>query len=208
MNVVQIVLPHVEHRHYAKHIFSNWHKSFKGDENKLLFGKEAKAYNMVDYNEDLDEMENLNYVATVGFRGANPKVLCRAFLKTNTKADVIVNNLAKTFNEYIINARTKPLRYMLEDIRTILMQRLVMKRQAMEKTISVLSPRIQAKLDKEKKVVANYFPMPSSNLIFQVNHKMNCLTIDMDGRTCTCRKWDMCGIPCCQAVSCFFFSLV
>ena len=68
---------------------------------------------------------------------------------------------------------------MLEDIRTALMQRLVMKRQEMEKTTSVLCPRIQAKLEKEKEEAANYFLMPSNNLIFQVNHKMNCLTVDM-----------------------------
>ena len=143
---------------------------------------------MADYNEALDEMENLNHVAAVGFRGANPKVFCRAFLKTDIKVDVIVNNLTETFNGYIINARTKHLIYMLEDIRTTLMQRLVMKRQGMEKTTSVLCPRIQAKLEKEKEEAVNCFPMPSSNLIFQVNHKMDCLTVDMSGRTCTCRK--------------------
>ena len=75
----------------------------------------------------------------------------------------------------------------------------------MEKTTSVLCPRIQAKLDKEKKEAANCFLMPSSNLIFQMNHKMDCLTIDMGGRTCTCRKWNMCGIPCFHKVSCIFF---
>ena len=74
-------------------------------------------------------MENLNHATAVGFRGANPKVLCRAFLKTSTKVDVIVNNLAETFNGYIINGRTKHLIHMLEDIITALMKRLVMKRQ-------------------------------------------------------------------------------
>ena len=121
---------------------------------------------MTDYNEALDEMENLNNVEAVGFRGANPKVLCRAFLKTNIKVVVIVNNLVETFNGYIINARTKHLIYMLEDIRTSLMQRLVMKRQGMEKTTSVLCPRIKAKLEKEKEEAANCFPMPSNTLIF------------------------------------------
>ena len=179
MNAVQTVLFHAEHRHYAKHIFANWHKSFKGDENKLQFWKAAKAYNMEDYNEALDEMENFNHAVAVGFRGANPKVFCRAFLKTGTKADAIVNNLAKTLNGYIINARTKHLIYMLKDIRTVLMQRLVMKRQEIEKTTFVLCPRIQEKLEKEKEEATNCFPMPSSNLIFQVNHKMDCLTIDM-----------------------------
>ena len=79
------------------------------------------------------------------------------FLKTDTKDDVIVDNLAKTFNWYIINARTEHLIYMVEDIRTTLMQRLVMKRQEMEKTTSVLYPRIQAKLAKEKGEAANCF---------------------------------------------------
>ena len=147
MNVVQTVLPRAKHRHCAKHIFANWHKLFKRDENKLLFWKAAKAYNTTNYDEALDEMENLNYVVGVGFRGANPKVLCTAFLKTDTNVDVIVNNLDETFNGYIINARTKHLIYMLEDIITILMQRLVMKRQEMEKTTPVLCPRIQTKLD-------------------------------------------------------------
>ena len=151
VNVAQIVLPHAEHRHCARHIFAKCHKSFKGDEKKLLFWKAAKAYNMADYNKALDEMENLNHVAIAGFKGANPKVFCRAFLKTDTKADVIVNNLAETFNGYIINARTKHLIYILEDIRTTLIQRLMMKRQEMEKTTFVLCLRIQAKLDKEKK---------------------------------------------------------
>ena len=36
INFVANVLPHAEHRHYGKHIFVNWHKSFKGDEMKIL----------------------------------------------------------------------------------------------------------------------------------------------------------------------------
>ena len=128
-----------------------------------------------------------------------------AFLKTDTKDDVIVDNLAETFNGYIINARTEHLIYMVEDIRTALMQRLVMKRQEMEKTTSVLCLRIQAKLDKEKEEAAKCFLMPSNNLIFKENHNMDCLTVDMGSRTCTCRKWDMSGIPCCHAFSCIFF---
>ena len=208
MNDVQTILPHVEHSHCVRHIFANWHKSFKGNENKLLFWKAIKAYNTENYNEALDEIENLNHATNVGFRGTNPKVFYGAFFKTNTKTDVIVNNPAKTFNGYIINAMTKHLIYMLEDMITTLMQRLVMKRQEMEKTTYMLCSRIQEKLDKEKEVVANYFPLPSSNLIFQVNENMDCLIVDMGGKTCTYRKWDMCGIHCCHVVSSIFFSLV
>ena len=143
---------------------------------------------MEDYNEALDEMENVNLATAVGFRGVNPKVFCRAFMKTDTMYDVIVNIIIETFNSYIINARTKHLIYMLEDIITVLMQRLVLKRQEMEKTNVVLCPRIQVKLEKEKEEAANYFLIPSSDMIFQLNHKMDFLTVDLAAITCTCKK--------------------
>ena len=63
-------------------------------------------------------------------------------MKTNTKVDVIMNNLAETFNGYIINVRTKHLIYMLEDIKIALVQRLVLKRREIKKSYVVVCPRI------------------------------------------------------------------
>ena len=30
--------------------------------------------------------------------------------------------------------------------------------------------------------------------------------MDLEKRTCTCRKWDITSIPCCHAISCIFFN--
>ena len=206
MNVVQTILPHAEHRHCVDTFLPNGTSHSKGMKTNYCFGRQPR-HNMADYNEALHEMENLKHDATARFRRANPKVFCRAFLKIETKADVIVNNLVETFKGYIINARTKHLIYMLEDIRTTLMQRLVMKRQEMEMTTYVLCPRIQTKLDKEKEEAANRFPMPSNNLIFQVNHKMDYLIVDTGGKTCTCWKWDMSDYLVAMQFLVFFFIL-
>ena len=64
---------------------------------------------MAGYNEALGEMENLNHAAATGFKWTNLKVLCRPFFMTDTKVDVIVNNLVETFSGYIIKERTKHL---------------------------------------------------------------------------------------------------
>ena len=101
----------------------------------------------------------MNPTIVVGFKGSNPKVFCRAVMKTHTKADVIMNNLAETFNGYIINSRTKHLIYILENIITTLMYRLVLKRQEMDKSSDVVCLRIQAKLEIEKEEAANCFPL-------------------------------------------------
>ncbi|XP_048489808.2 uncharacterized protein LOC125491764 [Beta vulgaris subsp. vulgaris] len=205
LSSVKAVFPNCEHRHCARHIFAHWHKVHKGDDMKLMFWKAAKAYSLADYNEALAEMEAENPNAVTDFKAHNSKVFCRAFLDTTTKVDVITSNLSETFNGYIINARTKHLIYLLEDIRVGLMQRLVVKRQAMEGSSAQLCPRITSRLEKEKEWAANCTPIPSTNTVFQVNHGMDSLTVDLQARSCTCKKWDLTGIPCCHAVSCIFF---
>ncbi|KAJ8447201.1 hypothetical protein Cgig2_030432 [Carnegiea gigantea] len=94
-----------------------------------------------------------------------------AAVEEDSKCDVIVNNMAKTFNAYVVYIRTKHLIDMLEDIRMTLMERIVVSRDIMQASEDDTYPRIGSKLDKEKEEVRNSFPIPSSNKVFQiVNH--------------------------------------
>ncbi|KAL2939421.1 Antiviral helicase SKI2 [Bienertia sinuspersici] len=157
LNACAKVLPRAEHRHCARHIFAHWHKKNKGDEMKILFWKTVWAYNEADFQDSLAEMEKASPSAVDDFKAHNPNVFCRAFLDTTTKCDVVTSNMAETFNGYIIQARTKHLIYMLEDIRCALMQRLVVKRLEMEKSNVKVCPRIQAKLEKHKEEAAECY---------------------------------------------------
>ncbi|KAL2892335.1 Protein FAR1-RELATED SEQUENCE 3 [Bienertia sinuspersici] len=153
------VLPSAEHRHCARHIFAHWHKRYKGDEYKLLFWNIVKAYNNTDFNDAIEELEKVNLAAAEDFRSYNPQLFCRAFFRSSTRCDVVTNNMAETFNGYIIQARTKHLIYMLEDIRASLMQRLAVKKQNMEDSTSVICPRDQLKLEKNKDEAAKRWNM-------------------------------------------------
>ncbi|KAL2928879.1 MutS protein-like protein 5 [Bienertia sinuspersici] len=205
LHAVAVVLPKAEHRHCARHIFSLWHRTYKGDEMKIHFWKIAKAYNQADFNDAWDELNEINPEAALAFKRYNPKHFCRAFLDTCTKTDAITNNMAETFNAYIISARTKHIIYMFEDIRVALMQRLVKRRKEMEKCSSVLCPRIQARLEKEKEKASNCDVLPSSDSVFNVRYYLDQLNVDLVARTCSCRKWNMVGVPCCHAIACIFF---
>ncbi|CAH9091127.1 unnamed protein product, partial [Cuscuta epithymum] len=171
----------------------------------MIFWKAAKAYNEPDFVEALDEMGKVSPAAVTAFKAYNPRCFCRAYIRTTTKCDVIVSNMAETFNGYIINARAKHIIFMLEDIRGALMQRMVVKRQTMEKNGCFLCPRIQARLEKSKDEAANCTPLPSSQVLFQVCHRLDTLTVNLETKSCTCRKWDLSGVPCCHAVACMFF---
>ncbi|CAH9116889.1 unnamed protein product [Cuscuta epithymum] len=150
-------------------------------------------------------MEVLSPLTTQSFKAYDPTKLCRCFIQTHTKCEVIVSNMAETFNGHILNVRTKHLIFMMEDIRTALMQRIVQKRQQMEVSHHIICPKIQAKLEKEKEEAANCAAMPSSLMVFQVNHRLDSMTVDLISTTCTRRKWELTRVPCCHSVACMFF---
>ncbi|XP_022007672.1 uncharacterized protein LOC110906924 [Helianthus annuus] len=163
LNAVAMVWPKAEHRNCERHIYANWHKTYKDEELKELFWKSTRAYCEADYLQAIEEMRGINPDAVEALLKQNPNWFNRCYLNTHTKCDVIVNNMAETFNGFIINARSQHIIHMLEDI------------------------RIQAAYRCEV--------YPSSYHVFQVRD-FDDVSVDLDNRTYTCRKWDLRGYPC------------
>lgn len=205
LHAVKSVLPEAEHRHCARHIFAHWHKTYKGDDFKIAFWKIAKAYNKTDYEDALQELRNMDDDAANDFLSYKPEVFCRSFMDPTIRSDAITNNMSETFNGYIVNARLKHLIYMKEDIRASLMKRIVEKRKEMEKVKGVICPRIQSILEYEKTKAPDCEVIPSSDTVFNVSYNLDQLVVDIEAKTCTCRRWDMMGTPCRHAIACIFF---
>ncbi|XP_074283641.1 uncharacterized protein LOC141608178 [Silene latifolia] len=53
ISMVAEEFPNAEHRRCARHIFANWHKSYKGDEMKMMFWNCAQAYSQADFDDAL-----------------------------------------------------------------------------------------------------------------------------------------------------------
>ncbi|XP_076932750.1 uncharacterized protein LOC143598412 [Bidens hawaiensis] len=153
VNAVHLVWKNAEHRNCARHIFANWHKQYKGEEFKEVYWRACRAYTEADYNVAIKDMLELSPDAMEAYVKQNPKCFSRCFLDTHTKCDEIVNNMAETFNGAIVQARSKHIIDMLEDIRVSVMSRLTI--------------RVQNKLDKNWAHKCKVFP--SSPTVFQVS---------------------------------------
>ncbi|KAK1432692.1 hypothetical protein QVD17_09590 [Tagetes erecta] len=195
LNGVALNWENAEHRNCARHIYANWHKKFKGDDLKGLFWRAARAYCEKDYKKTLDEMKEVSMDAADAFLKQNPRCFCRCFLDPNSKCDVIVNNMAETFNGYILQSRSKHIIFMLEDIRLSIMTRLNTKEDEMADEKVIVCPRIQVKLNREKDNAFRCDVYPSSKTLFQVK-SYDDVVVNLRERTCSCRKWDLSGIPC------------
>ncbi|GKE90855.1 mutator type transposase [Tanacetum coccineum] len=100
--------------------------------------------------------------------------------KGRANYDLLINNICEVFNRQLLEARVSPVITALEYVREYLMKMIVRKRH-------------------HSVVVWN------NGDLFQVNEgRQNQVVVNLANRSCTCRKWEVSGIPCKHAVACIF----
>ena len=96
----------------------------------------------------------------------------------------------------ILEIWDKPIIAILEWIRVRLITRMYSKRTRIEKFTSDICPNIVQKL-KQLKVDSKLFStIPSSCYIYEVDNKYERHVVNLTIKCCTCRVWDLTGIPC------------
>ena len=94
----------------------------------------------------------------------------------------------------------------LECIKLYLMTRFQANRQMIMKVESELCPKIRKRLYKEKLACSKWQACWAGRTKFEVKNRLESFTVDLEEKSCNCRKWDIIGIPCCHAISCIFFN--
>ena len=95
----------------------------------------------------------------------------------------------------IMKARDKPILSMLEWIRVRLMSRLYIKKTGIEKYGGKLCPSIQKKLEQLKLECKDFCAMPFGRFVYKVDNERERHVMDLVNKTCSCRVWDLIGIP-------------
>ncbi|KAK1379143.1 hypothetical protein POM88_025887 [Heracleum sosnowskyi] len=121
-----------------------------------------------------------------------------------THCDVVDSNLSECFNSWILEARYKPIISMLDHIRVQCMEKIHVKRDYMARIDTDLCPRIIKKLnyniEGSKKCTSTW---DGGDKCEVKDLEGNQFEVDMKNRICSCRKWQLTGMPCihgCQAI--------
>ncbi|KAK8706545.1 hypothetical protein V6N13_050106 [Hibiscus sabdariffa] len=125
----------------------------------------------------------------------------RPFFSTRSKCDAIDNNFFETFNFAIIGARFKSIISMFEDIRHYVMHRLVEHKKKLISWKGELCPKIAKKLEEHKVRSSFYHVIWNVANGCEVMHNEDNFVVDVRGRKCTCKMWDLTGISCSHDVS-------
>ncbi|XP_060217257.1 uncharacterized protein LOC132644676 [Lycium barbarum] len=116
---------------------------------------------------------------------------CKVYFNTNVKVDSVDNNMAECFNAWILAARHKTIITMLEVIRVKMMARIG--------TLREFVLEENAKLSMQCNIEFNGVAG------FEIREGLYQYTVDISRRQCSCRVWQLKGIPCAHALAAIQF---
>ncbi|XP_057795097.1 uncharacterized protein LOC131011334 isoform X1 [Salvia miltiorrhiza] len=204
-NAVANLAPRAEHRNCARHVYMSWKKQHKCITLKNMFWRAVKCTYIEDFKMAIQAMKVENAAACEDFIARDVNKFCKAFLSTFACSDMVDNNINETFNGYILNARGKHVIHMCEEIRTSLMVRQVQKFKQMSSVTERLCPNIRLILERLKIESVSCIAHPALGNKFEVHDEANKFVVNIERRTCSCRVWDLVGIPCKHAISALTF---
>lgn len=118
------------------------------------------------------------------------------------QTDVLLNNLCEVFNKQLVDARDKPIIHALEYIREYIMKRIVNVLGVIDKSDGPLTPGATKLLESVKKDASKYTVIWNGGDKYQVSGPWGDQTVvDLKAKDCSCRRWELTGIPCKHAVA-------
>ena len=110
--------------------------------------------------------------------------------------------MCETFNSKIVEAREKPFLTLLEELRTQQVERIQIRGQWVKQYNFPVPPVIKEILDETAGKSTSWRALWNGENEYQVTGPTGQFVVNMRGMTCTCRLWQISGIPCVHATSC------
>ncbi|KAL8515023.1 hypothetical protein ACS0TY_013927 [Phlomoides rotata] len=198
------VFPDSQNRFYVRHLHGNFKSAgFRGLAYKEALWKAANASTEGEWKQRMEEMKELNYSAWEWLSAKPADQWSKSHFSEHPKCDMLLNNICESWNSSILEARESPILVMLEWIREWLMVRFQRNREvAAAKWKGRICPKVRKILDKHIIWSATCIPIKCDHFNYQVRvHDGTQVCVDLDEHTCSCRMWELSGIPCKHACS-------
>ncbi|KAG8387434.1 hypothetical protein BUALT_Bualt02G0021000 [Buddleja alternifolia] len=193
-------------RFCIRHLHGNMKTAgFRGQAHKKALWKVAMATTVAQFDVRYKELCKLDLKLGEWLIDKTPSEWSRSHFTVYPKCDILLNNYCESFNSKILDAREKQIYTMLEMIRVYLMSRMQQNRDRASRNWSgqKICPRIKKILKKNmEKAASDCNPIKSTDTHYEIScYDMTKCTVDLQKHSCSCRKWDLSGIPCKHAMS-------
>ncbi|KAI5342082.1 hypothetical protein L3X38_009957 [Prunus dulcis] len=168
---------------------------------------ETRATIVPWWEAEMEKRKNEDEKAWKWLKKRPAKNWSRSHFESHFKCDLLLNNLCESFNAAILDARDKTILSCLEKTRVYVMLWMANRRSACQNWRYSVGPRIFKIIEKNKNKLGSSqcIPRLAGKKLYQVNHIYGGeFVVDLRAKTCSCRRWNLCGIPCPHAISAIF----
>ncbi|GJT40318.1 mutator type transposase [Tanacetum coccineum] len=195
------LFPHAEHRYCVRHIYENMNQTWKGSEYKEMLWKCASSTTTVLFEKNMQELKDFNKKAYEWLKKIPAEHWSRAYFSGRAHCDLLINNICEVFNRQLLEARDSPIINALEHVREYLMKRIVVQK-IIEKCDGPLTPAVARVFDIIKEASSECIVDWNGADQYQVKgYLQEQYVVNLNQRTCSCRKWEISGIPCKHAIA-------
>nr|XP_027090294.1 uncharacterized protein LOC113711329 [Coffea arabica] len=195
-------LPQAEHSCCVQHLYTNFKQMHRGLALKERLWRCARASYITQLKIEMEMTKQESKDAYACLDEKDPNTWSRAHIKTGLDCDILVNNMCESFNSIILKTRSLPIVGMLRTIYLYVLKRMEKNRETMSKHEGLLCPAIFDILEKAKKEQCMCICYYASPMKYQICCPFSDqFAVDLGSKTCTCRKWQLRGIPCGHAVA-------
>ncbi|XP_072073975.1 uncharacterized protein [Arachis hypogaea] len=198
------LLPGVDHRFCVRHLYANFKKRYPGIQLKIMMWNAAKATYLQEWEKRMSEIQKVDQGAYNYLMEIPTKYWCRHRFVCRPRCDSLVNNMCEVFNSVLVEAREKPIVTMLEDIRVYIMKCCTDNRDRIMPYNRDVLPRIRIKVEKQVELNGNWVSVYAGRDRYEVVsiQGKEKFVVDLRNHECSCRKFQLFGIPCAHAMTC------
>ena len=198
---VDELFPECEHRMCARHILANWSQNFRGLERRKKFWACARSTFEAQFKYNINALYKLGIGIVESLIKYNKETWCKAFIKTFSKCDSIDNNMAESFNSWILGPRNKTIVTMLEEIRVKVMSRVSKSRAFAETWTDGIFPMAMMVFNTNVTRSMQCNIEWNGDVGFEVLEGVYKHTVNLGQQKCSCRSWELKGIPCAHGIA-------
>ncbi|CAI9303766.1 unnamed protein product [Lactuca saligna] len=167
------ILPYVEHRQCARHIYANFRKVYSGVQFRNMFWAAAKSTTEGDFKFNMERIRAISFAAYDHLMAREPTSWCRAYFSTGLVYEAVENEIVECFTAIIVDARKKPLLTMLEEIRLYMMERAFNMKQEAENLVGEVCPSAVTKMEEFGEDIKSWHAVPSGVNEYENIHPVN-----------------------------------
>lgn len=189
-------------RYLSEQLIRDVRGQFSHEVKRLLvedFYGAAYASKPEGFHRCADSIKSISVDAYNWVMQSEPNNWANAFFR-GMRYNHMTSNFGELFYGWVSDAHDLPITQMVDAIRGKIMELIYTRRNESNQWVTRLTPSMEERLEKESLNISSLQVLTSSGTKFEVRGDTVDF-VDVDHCDCTCRGWQLTGLPCCHAIA-------